>query len=124
MKIIKTDQAPQAIGPYSQAIIVDGLLFTSGQMAIDPATGKMDAVTIEDQTKQVMKNLRALLTAAHTSLEKVIKTTIFLQDMNDFNVVNQIYGEYFSTHQPARSTVQVARLPKDAKIEIELIAKI
>ncbi len=124
MKVINTPEAPKAIGPYSQAVVVNGLLFTSGQIAINPKTNQIEAETIEEQTKQVMKNLHALLRASNASFDNVVKTTIFLKDMNTFGTVNEIYGSYFSNHKPARSTVEVSRLPKDVLIEIELIAKI
>ena len=124
MKVINTPEAPKAIGPYSQAVVVNGLLFTSGQIALNPKTNQIEAETIEEQTKQVMKNLHALLRASNASFDNVVKTTIFLKDMNTFGTVNEIYGSYFSNHKPARSTVEVARLPKDVLIEIELIAKI
>lgn len=124
MKVINTPEAPKAIGPYSQAVVVNGLLFTSGQIAINPKSNQIEAETIEEQTKQVMKNLHALLRASNASFDNVVKTTIFLKDMNTFGTVNEIYGSYFSNHKPARSTVEVSRLPKDVLIEIELIAKI
>lgn len=124
MKVINTPDAPKAIGPYSQAVIANGLLFTSGQIAINPKTNQIEATAIEEQTKQVMENLKALLAASNASFDKVVKTTIFLKDMNTFGTVNEIYGSYFTNHKPARSTVEVARLPKDVLIEIELIAKI
>lgn len=124
MKVINTPDAPKAIGPYSQAVIANGLLFTSGQIAINPKTNQIQATAIEEQTKQVMENLKALLAASNASFDKVVKTTIFLKDMNTFGTVNEIYGSYFANHKPARSTVEVARLPKDVLIEIELIAKI
>lgn len=124
MKVINTPDAPKAIGPYSQAVIANGLLFTSGQIAINPKTNQIEATAIEEQTKQVMENLKALLAASNASFDKVVKTTIFLKDMNYFGTVNEIYGSYFANHKPARSTVEVARLPKDVLIEIELIAKI
>jgi len=124
MKVINTPDAPKAIGPYSQAVIANGLLFTSGQIAINPKTNQIEATAIEEQTKQVMENLKALLAASNASFDKVVKTTIFLKDMNSFGTVNEIYGSYFANHKPARSTVEVARLPKDVLIEIELIAKI
>lgn len=124
MKVINTPDAPKAIGPYSQAVIANGLLFTSGQIAINPKTNQIEATAIEEQTKQVMENLKALLAASNASFDKVVKTTIFLKDMNTFGTVNEIYGSYFANHKPARSTVEVARLPKDVLIEIELIAEI
>lgn len=119
---IKTELAPQAIGPYSQAIKLGNLVFLSGQVHLDPVAGKLVEGDITVQTEQVMKNLQAVLTAAGTSFDKVVKTTIYLVDMDDFAKVNEIYGKYFSIPQPARSTVAVARLPKDARIEIDLIA--
>ncbi|KPL81445.1 MULTISPECIES: RidA family protein [Herpetosiphon] len=120
-EVISTPNAPAAIGPYSQAIAIDGLLFCSGQIPLDPATGQVIEGDVSAQTRQVMENIRALLTAAGTSLEKVVKTTIFLADMNDFATVNAIYGEYFPENPPARSTVQVARLPRDVQVEVEVI---
>jgi 2-iminobutanoate/2-iminopropanoate deaminase len=124
MNTISTSLAPQAIGPYSQAIISNGLLFTSGQVALDPTTMQIVEGGIETQTKRVLQNLEAILKEAKTSKEKVIKTTLFLKNMNDFAIVNQIYGDFFANHKPARSTVEVARLPKDLLIEIECIAEI
>jgi 2-iminobutanoate/2-iminopropanoate deaminase len=121
---VKTDKAPKAIGPYSQAIIGGGLVFASGQIPIDPATGELNTGSIEDQTRQVMKNLAAVLEAAGSSLERVVKTTVFLQDMNEFSRMNQVYGEGFKAPFPARATVQVARLPRDVRVEIEAIALI
>lgn len=120
--VISTPNAPAAIGPYSQAIGVEGLLFCSGQIPLDPATGNVVEGGIEEQTRQVLENVKALLAAAGTSLENVVKSTIFLADMNDFSTVNGIYGEYFQNDPPARSTVQVARLPRDVRVEIEVIA--
>ena len=123
MKIIHTNNAPAAIGPYSQAIMIDGLVFTSGQIPIDPPSGEIKAAGIEEQTHQVIKNLQAVLEEAGTSLEKVIKTTCFLKDINDFAAFNAVYAEYF-TGKPARSCVEVANLPKGALVEVEVIAKI
>ena len=120
-EVIHTNNAPGAIGPYSQGIIVGDFVYTSGQIPINPATGVMET-DIKSATKQSMENVKAILEAAGTSLEKVIKTSIFLKDLNDFAVVNEIYGTYFSENPPARSCVQVAKLPKDAVIEIEAIA--
>lgn len=122
-KIISTDKAPQAIGPYSQAIEVNGMVFTSGVIPINPATGELVTGTIEAQAEQAIGNLAALLEAAGTSTEKVIKTTVFIKDMNDFGKVNEIYAKYFTKDFPARSCVEVARLPKDVLIEIEAIAE-
>ena len=121
-KIISTDKAPAAIGPYSQAVEVNGMIFTSGVIPIDPATGELVSGGIEVQAEQAIKNLAALLTEAGTSTEKTIKTTVFIKDMNDFAKVNEIYAKYFTTDFPARSCVEVARLPKDVLIEIEAIA--
>ncbi|HTY09181.1 MAG TPA: RidA family protein [Candidatus Edwardsbacteria bacterium] len=124
---IKTDKAPAAIGPYSQAIEVQNpakLLFTSGQIPIDPATGNIVAGDIKAQTRQVMENLKAVLIAGGSNLHKVIKTTVFITDMNEFAAMNEVYAQYFDQAPPARSTVQVARLPKDSKVEIECIAEI
>ena len=122
-KIIYTKNAPDAIGPYSQGIITGGLLFTSGQIAINPATGNVEAVTIEEQTEQVCKNLGALLSAAGTSYEKVVKTTCFLADMGDFAAFNAVYGKYFVS-KPARSCVAVKTLPKNVLCEVEVIAEV
>jgi len=119
---IKTDQAPRAIGPYSQAIAANGFIFASGQIPIDPASGEIVAGSIEDQTRRVLKNLAAVLEAAGTSLRGVVKATVFLQDMNDFTRMNAVYGEFFKPPYPARAAVQVARLPKDVKVEIEAVA--
>ena len=122
-KVIYTKNAPDAIGPYSQGIITGGLLFTSGQIAINPATGNVEAVTIEEQTEQVCKNLGALLAAAGSSYEKVVKTTCFLADMGDFAAFNAIYGKYFVS-KPARSCVAVKTLPKNVLCEVEVIAEV
>jgi len=122
--IIKTETAPSAIGPYSQAIIANGLVFTAGQTGGVPATRKMVEGGIKEQTRQTLTNVKAVLEAAGTSLENVVKTTVFLADMNDFAAMNAVYGEFFPTPYPARSTVQVARLPGDALVEIETIAVI
>ena len=123
MKKISTNKAPSAIGPYSQAIVFNGMLYTSGQIAINPTTGNIDGKTIEEQTEQVMQNLKAVLEEAGTSFENVIKTTCFLVDMKDFAAFNGIYGKYF-TEKPARSCVAVKELPKGALCEVEVIAKI
>ena len=120
---IYTKNAPDAIGPYSQAKVVGGLVFTSGQIAIDPATGNVEADTIEGQTEQVCKNLSALLEAAESSLDKAVKTVCFLADMNDFAAFNGIYGSYF-TSKPARSCVAVKTLPKNVLVEVEVIAEV
>ncbi len=121
-EVIYTKNAPDAIGPYSQAIKTGGLVFTSGQIAINPATGNVEETTIEGQTEQVMKNLKNLLEAAGSSLEKAVKTVCFLADMNDFAAFNAIYGQYF-TGKPARSCVAVKTLPKNVLCEVEVIAE-
>lgn len=119
---IKTDKAPKAIGPYSQAIMANGLIFASGQIAINPSTGELITGTIEEETRLVLNNLKAVLEAAGSSFDKVIKCTVFLQNMDDFSRMNAVYGEFFKPPYPARAAVQVARLPKDVKVEIEAIA--
>lgn len=121
MKIVSTPNAPQAIGPYSQAMVVNGIVYTSGQIALTPA-GEMLENDVELQAHQVLKNLSNVLEASGSSLDKVIKTTIFLADMDDFLKINAIYAEYFGEHKPARSTVAVKTLPKNALIEIDCIA--
>ncbi|MBI2711776.1 MAG: RidA family protein [Bdellovibrio sp.] len=122
-KVILTSSAPKPIGPYSQAIQAGGFLFCSGQVAIDPQTGNvMSSESVEEQTRQVMRNIEAVLKTAGCSWGSVVKTTIFLQSMGDFGKVNEIYGTYFKEEPPARSTVEVSRLPKDVKVEIEVIA--
>lgn len=121
MKVVSTNEAPAAIGPYSQGIIVNNMLYTSGQIPLT-AEGEMVSGGVKEQTHQVFKNLQAILQSEGTSLEKVVKATVFIKDMNDFGAVNEVYGEYFNTHKPARSCVEVARLPKDALVEIEVIA--
>ena len=121
-EIIVTDQAPSAIGPYSQAVRAGSFIFASGQIPIDPATGQFVAGGIAEQTEQVLKNLTALFAAAGVGLDQVVKTTVFLADMEDFTAMNEVYGRYFGTAAPARATVQAARLPRDAKVEIEAIA--
>ena len=122
-KIIHTEKAPAAIGPYSQAVCTNGLVFTSGQIAINPETAAVEATTIEEQTEQVCKNLSAVLEAAGSSLEKVIKTTCFLKNMEDFAAFNAVYGKYF-IGKPARSCVAAKQLPKDVLVEVEAIAEI
>jgi 2-iminobutanoate/2-iminopropanoate deaminase len=121
-EMISTKDAPQAIGPYSQAIRANGFVFTAGQVAIDPATQQLIGSDVATQTERVLKNLSAILQAAGTGLEKVVRSTVFLKDMNDFAAMNQVYASYFAANPPARSTVQVARLPKDALVEIDVIA--
>ena len=119
---VQTDKAPKAIGPYSQAIKANGMLFASGQVPIEPASGQLINGTIAEQTTQVLSNLQAVLEAAGTSLDRVVKTTVFLADMNDFSEMNETYAGFFSELPPARSTVEVSRLPRDARIEIDVIA--
>lgn len=121
-KIIHTDHAPAAVGPYSQAIVANGFVFTAGQIPLVPSEGKMLEGDVQAQTRQVMHNLRAVLEAADSSLKNVIKTTIFLDSMDDFAKVNEVYGEFFRGDPPARSTVEVSRLPLGALVEIEAVA--
>lgn len=120
-QIIKTDKAPGAIGPYSQGIMIGNFVYTSGQIPLDPKTGEM-AGSIEEQTTQCLENVKAILEAAGTSMDNVIKTTVFLDDISNFTRMNEVYATYFTENKPARSAVEVAKLPKDAKIEIEVIA--
>ncbi len=122
MEIISTEKAPKALGPYSQAIKVNGFIFCSGQIPIDPSVNAVVATTIEDQTRQSITNLKNVLECAGSGLHKVVKTTVFISDMNDFAALNGVYAEMFGETKPARSCVQVARLPKDVKVEIEAIA--
>ena len=122
MKVIKTLEAPAAIGPYSQAIKANGFLFVSGQIPLTP-NGELAGDDIKAQTKQVLKNLKAILKEADLSLKDTVKTTIFLKSMDDFSIVNEIYAQAFKEHKPARSTIEISKLPKDVLIEIELIAK-
>lgn len=121
-EIISTENAPGAIGPYSQAIKANGMVFCSGQIPIDPATGEFVSDIVSEQTEQVLKNLTAVLEAAGTDLSGVVKTTVFLADMSDFVEMNEVYARFFGENKPARATVQAARLPRDAKVEIECIA--
>ena len=121
-EVISTSDAPKAIGPYSQAIRVNGFVFTSGQVAIDPATQQVISGDVAAQTERVLKNLANILNAAGSGLEKVIKTTVFLKNMNDFTAMNEIYGRHFTENPPARSTVEVSRLPKDVLVEIDAVA--
>ncbi len=121
-EIIVTENAPGAIGPYSQAVRANNMIFCSGQIPIDPATGEFVSDDVARQTEQVLKNLSAVLEAAGTNLNNVVKTTVFLADMNDFAAMNEVYSKFFSENKPARATVQAARLPKDARVEIECIA--
>jgi 2-iminobutanoate/2-iminopropanoate deaminase len=121
-KIISTAEAPAAIGPYSQAVRVGPTLYCAGQIPLDPKTGQIVSQDITEQTRRVMQNIAAVLAAAGSSFDRVVKTTIFLTDFADFQTVNEIYGSYFKSEPPARSTVQVAALPKNARVEIEVIA--
>jgi 2-iminobutanoate/2-iminopropanoate deaminase len=121
-KVVATKEAPQAIGPYSQAIKAGGFVFTAGQIPIDPATGKLIEGDIKAQTERVLKNLSAVLVAAGSNMDRVVKTTVFLKNMSDFPAMNEVYGQFFKNEPPSRSTVQVAALPKDALIEIEEVA--
>jgi len=123
LKVVSTNKAPQAIGPYSQAIIANGMVFTSGQIALSPE-GEIVCSDVAGQTEQVLKNLTEVLAEAGSSLDKVIKTTIFLDSMDDFATVNEVYGKFFSSHKPARSTVAVKTLPLNVKVEIDCIALI
>jgi 2-iminobutanoate/2-iminopropanoate deaminase len=121
VKVVSTKEAPAAIGPYSQGITVNNMFYSSGQIPLT-AEGELVNGTIEEQTHQVFKNLQGVLKEAGASLESVVKTTVFIKDMNDFGALNEVYGQYFNTHKPARSCVEVARLPKDVLVEIEVIA--
>lgn len=120
--VVATDAAPKAIGPYSQGITTDGLVFSAGQVALDPKSGELVGKTTAEQTEQVIANLKAVLAAAGTSLGNVVKTTVYLADMADFAQMNEVYAKHFGTHKPARSTVQAAGLPKNARVEIDVIA--
>ncbi|HEX3144686.1 MAG TPA: RidA family protein [Pyrinomonadaceae bacterium] len=121
-EIIATGDAPQAIGPYSQAVRAGNMVFASGQIPLDPATKEFVPGGIAEQTEQVLKNLTAVFAAAGVGMDQIVKTTVFLADMNDFTAMNEVYGKYFPDNPPARATVQAARLPRDAKVEIEAIA--
>jgi len=121
-KVVATKEAPQAVGPYSQAIKAGGFVFTAGQIPIDPASGKLIEGDIKAQTERVLKNISAVLTAAGSSMDRVVKTTVFLKNMSDFPAMNEVYGQSFKNEPPSRSTVQVAALPKDALIEIDVVA--
>lgn len=122
MKVISTDKAPAAIGPYSQAIVTGDMVYTSGQIPLVPSTGEMVSGGIEVQARQALENLKAVLEAAGSGLTHVVKTTVFVKDLNDFSAINQVYAEFFRAPFPARSLVEVARLPRDAGIEIEAVA--
>jgi 2-iminobutanoate/2-iminopropanoate deaminase len=122
---IQTSAAPAAIGPYSQGVVMNGLVYTAGQIALDPQTMELaGGDDVAEQTERVMRNLAAILDAAGGSLQTVVKTTVFLKDMNDFAAMNDVYGRHFGDHRPARSTVEVSRLPKDVRVEIEAIAAV
>lgn len=123
-KIVETSNAPKPVGPYSQAVICGNLLFASGQIALDPRTNEIVDANIQKQTKQVLENIGAVLIAAGSNIQNVLKTTVFLTNINDFTAMNEIYQSYFSTNSPARSTVEVNRLPKNVLVEIECIAEI
>jgi 2-iminobutanoate/2-iminopropanoate deaminase len=120
--VILTDRGPKPIGPYSQAIRTNGILYVSGQVALDPKTGEMKGTDVREQTERVVENIKGILEAAGSNLHHIVKTTVFLKDMNDFPAMNEVYAKYFTSAPPARSTVQVSRLPKDALVEIEVIA--
>jgi 2-iminobutanoate/2-iminopropanoate deaminase len=121
-KVVATKEAPQAIGPYSQAIKAGGFIFASGQIALDPVTGKLVEGDVRAQTERVLKNLSAVLAAAGSSMDRVVKTTVFLKNLSDFSAMNEVYGQLFKSEPPSRSTVQVVALPKDALIEIDVVA--
>ena len=121
-EVVLTARGPKPIGPYSQAVKSNGFVFVSGQIALDPLTGEFAGKDVRQQTERVLENLKVILEASGSSLKNVVKTTVFLKDMNDFPVMNEAYGKYFSANPPARSTVQAARLPKDALVEIDVIA--
>lgn len=123
-EIVSTEKAPGAIGPYSQAVKCGNFVFVSGQIPIDPSTGNFVSEDVAEQTEQVLKNLQAVLEAAGSGIDRVVKTTVFLADMNDFGVMNDVYGRYFGSDSPARATVQAARLPRDARVEIDCIAEV
>ena len=123
MKTINTNKAPEALGPYSHAMVVNNLVFTSGQIPLD-TEGNIVSSDVKEQTKQVLENLSVVLEEAGSDLNSVVKATIFISDMNEFQQINEVYGSYFNEHQPARSCVEVARLPKDVKVEIELVGKV
>jgi 2-iminobutanoate/2-iminopropanoate deaminase len=120
--VVFTPRGPKPIGPYSQAIKANGFLFVSGQVALDPQTGEFAGADVRQQTERVMENLKAILEASGVSLAHVVKTTVYLKDMNEFTAMNEVYGRYFAVAPPARSTVQAARLPKDALVEIDVVA--
>ena len=124
LKVVHTDDAPAAIGPYSQAIVCDGWVFASGQVALDPATGELTGGSVAQQTDRVFRNLAAVLSASGSSLQSVVKTTVYLSDMNDFTEMNEVYARHFGEHRPARATVQAAGLPKAVDVEIDAVARV
>jgi 2-iminobutanoate/2-iminopropanoate deaminase len=124
LQVVTTDSAPRAIGPYSQAIVHNGMVFVSGQIPLDPATNQLISGPIGEQTRRVLSNISAILKEAGSSLDQVLKTTVYLKDMGDFEQMNAVYAEFFSTTKPARATVQVSKLPKDVSIEIDAIASV
>lgn len=123
LRIVSVDTAPKAIGPYSQAMVVDGLVFTAGQVALDPGSGAVVGTSTAEQTDQVLKNLAAILKAAGSGLDGVVKTTVYLIDMADFAAMNEVYARHFGSHKPARATIQAAGLPKGVRVEIDAIAR-
>ena len=123
MKVVNTSKVPEALGPYSHATVINGLVFTSGQIPLN-LDGEIVSDDVKAQTKQVLENVKVVLNEAGSNIDSVIKATIFIADMNEFQNINEVYGEYFAEHQPARSCVEVARLPKDVKVEIEVIAEV
>jgi 2-iminobutanoate/2-iminopropanoate deaminase len=124
LRVVTTDGAPKAIGPYSQAVVAAGMVYTAGQIPLDPKTGGLVGTTAAEQTEQVLRNLAAILTAAGSGLDRVVKTTVFLADMADFSAMNEVYTRHFGSHKPARSTVQAAGLPKAVRVEIDAIAHV
>lgn len=122
LQVVSTEKAPQAVGPYSQAIIANGFIFVSGQIAIDPASGQINQGSTAEQTRQVLKNLSAVLESVDSGMDKVVKATVFIKNMNDFQAMNEVYAEFFKNNKPARACVEVARLPKDVLVEIDAIA--
>ena len=124
LEVVRTERAPSAIGPYSQAIVCDGWVYCSGQVALDPKTGELTGMNVAEQTERALKNLAAVLDAAGSSLSLVVKTTVFLADMADFQAMNEVYARHFGEHRPARATVQAAGLPKAARVEIECVARV
>jgi 2-iminobutanoate/2-iminopropanoate deaminase len=123
-EIISTDKGPKAIGPYSQAVKANGFIFTAGQVAFDPATGQLVEGDVARQTARVMENLKAIVDAGGSSLDRAVKATVYLKDMNDFAAMNEVYGRYFPSNPPARSTVEAARLPRDVRVEVDLIVAV